>query len=588
MIPTVPFDKLQISEQFRSRKPNHKKYTVNGLDTETDGKANHGYALMIANQESWTTLKSIRDVFKFLKQKKHQNALNFFYNLRYDVEVMFKYDLDIFISFMDSDNDIQIDYSLDGIDYKITYIPSKLLVIQWFHKTVKFYDIAQFFKKSLGDASAQYLSLSTHNLKEQRHDLYVPELNDYDRAEYCMSDAMLTKLLAEWYLKQLHRLSFFPSSLISPGNLSAQYLLKNTSIPRVKHVPTSVLEPYFYSFRGGWFDIYKRGTIKTHKYDINSAYPKAFYDLPDVRDGRWVNEFRSDSKLGIVKVIINSSPSSFLPLGLPTKTGGRVYPTIDNPITAYLTKTEFEVLEKPYSLDLIDSYTFVETPLPRRPFRDVIDNLYRMKSENKHDPGIYTSTKEIINSIYGKSIESRKIPNTDKYITGNLWNPVYASECTAYCRMQIYTSFQKYAKNIISLATDGIATTKPVKHLPISNVLGEWDYEGFSKTTYIMSGINCDDRGKSKSRGLKKIPDMRKALDTSASSITVNVQRPTHFREALIQDRPQDIGTFQNHPRTLTARGDLKRMWLKEPDSMRDLLHNVYDSVPLSNIIEVG
>ncbi|MDE1727480.1 MAG: DNA polymerase, partial [Thaumarchaeota archaeon] len=112
--------------------------------------------------------------------------------------------------------------------YKIHYIDRKKLTISKGHHSVNCYDIAQYYEgKPLLDAYSenirkpldpQYLSM-----KEKR-DIF--SLHYYSRhknqvREYCISDCILTKELAENWIKIFHaNFEFYPANWISSGYLA--------------------------------------------------------------------------------------------------------------------------------------------------------------------------------------------------------------------------------------------------------------------------------------------------------------------------------------------------------------------------------
>lgn len=124
--------------------------------------------------------------------------------------------------------------------------------------------------------------------------------------EYCIWDCKFTKQLAEYFIKLFYNMFYFyPRRWVSSGYLAEKVLINNgVEFPKVQDMPLAVTDFAWKSYFGGRFEMLQRGFIgKAHVYDINSAYPYAITQLPDLTKGDW---YRTD------ECILNKQGSGFL------------------------------------------------------------------------------------------------------------------------------------------------------------------------------------------------------------------------------------------------------------------------------------
>lgn len=546
---------------------------IDGIDTETD----KGFARIIADSKHYAEINSIDDVFEFLTNRNKRSQHNFYYNLKFDVEVMLKWKLSLLKQLVKSNHAA---YK----QYKIFYIPGKVFKISAPGKNVyAYYDIAQFFHTSLEQATKTCLKLTTSELKGDRGILFQTHTTT-EIGEYCIEDADHTKLLAAWYFEQLYSIGFRPTKLLSAGNLAGQYMQDFSQIPLLQYVPFPVQSLYWDGYKGGWFELHKRGMFRSYSYDIVSAYPAVMRDLPDVRDGVWKHELLENSRLGIVKIRIIGGNGSINPISIK-KNNLSYYVFYDQPDTAVITLTEFKAYEKAYDIEVLDAWSFIELAHPRYPFRCVVDKLFSLKQKNKDNYGLYTTSKEIINSLYGKSVEKYK--DEKGWHTGNFFNPVYGAETTAAVRTQLYEAAKGHEKDIIMLATDSIHTTKKLP-LRLSHELGAWDIEQENNpTVYYLSGIYQASGHAPKVRGLHNITNLVDRLNVNEKHALIRTTRPMHYKECFVQKKEWQIGQFAIIEKKMSAVADHRRLWLSQPEVMRDLLQKQYNSIalPISAVI---
>lgn len=565
-----PIDPTLFDKFSRRSKPQICYSDVVGFDVETQD----GYAKIGASSFGWQEINDIEDVYRFLCNRKFRKTRNFFFNMKFDFETMFKYDLDI-LRQLSKGNTAKTE------KYDIFYIPNKLLKISDHHRhTYMFFDIFQFYLTSLEVASKKYLNKETSDVKQNREflfDLYTSE----EIGEYCLSDAVLTKELAEKFIVGLNHMSLYPKKLISCGNISEQYVLKNADVPKFKDVPRVVQNMFWLSYRGGWFDTWRKGYFaNAWQYDIKSAYPSVMLNLLDVRKGKWANYLDLKQKLGVVKVSLSKGDDSFLSIKSSRQTvSPSIYPEIDMETTIYLTLSEYKEFKKIYDHEVITAFTFIPEEL-HYPYRPVVRDLYDYKEGARGDPAKYLVSKQIFNSFYGKTCQKRK--EGDVYVVGSLFNPVYASEITAGCRLQMWKAIKRHRKDVVSIMTDGIIFSRDVK-LKTGEELGDWSIEQENEDCLVVkTGIYQFGDTKPKRRGLVRMGNLKEALKRSDKPyISINYTRPRHFKEMLIQKTAENIGVFLPDTKKVNVCSDVKRLWQTNPARASDLLDNQYESIPL-------
>jgi len=76
-------------------------------------------------------------------------------------------------------------------------------------------------------------------------------------------------------------------------------------IPKFNDIPLNIQDLAWRSYYSGRFEILKRGFIgQAYLYDINSTYPFAFANIPDITKGKWIKtkKLLDNSLLGFFKI----------------------------------------------------------------------------------------------------------------------------------------------------------------------------------------------------------------------------------------------------------------------------------------------
>ena len=99
--------------------------------------------------------------------------------------------------------------------------------------------------------------------------------------------------------------------------LAEKVLINNKiDIPKFDSIPYEIQEMAYRSYYGGRFEILKRGFVgKAYLYDINSAYPYAITQIPDLSKGKWIKRktIHKDAKLGFFRIRAKIPDCKYIP-----------------------------------------------------------------------------------------------------------------------------------------------------------------------------------------------------------------------------------------------------------------------------------
>jgi len=577
-------DYRELSKVYTKRPQNRnpacsKLRLIHALDTET----RHGDIFLVADSDGeWLDDISPETVIKFLFRKKYQNTWNFFYNLGYDAEVILKLLGNELFKYKYTR---RLKFSFEN--YSIEYYPNKVLKIKKGHHSVSFYDIAQFYHTSLSDAyeknigelSKEYLEIKS---KRAEFSKWFYNHNKKKIRNYCVTDCVLTKELSEKWIKLFHSaFLFYPAKWPSSGYLAEKVLINHgIFFPKFDSIPYTIQDIAWRSYFGGRFEMIKRGFIgKAFLYDINSAYPYAIANLPDLDNGKWIKQksIHKDAKLGFFKILANIPDEKYIPPFAFRANHSIIFPS--GKFITYCTLAELQACKDNSLYRILEGYQFIPNS-DIYPYREFIENLYktRLKLKKSGNP-LAQPIKIILNSIYGKT--GQKVNR----IMGNLFNPVIFSYITGFARAQLYSFVEQnnLEKDVVAFATDSVCVTKKLNMN--STKLGEFSFDGMGKDVYYLQNGFYRFNGMWKQRGLGKLGSKEiEHLETYERDgklfYKFNVLRNSRLRSSIIQNKIQDIGKIRPITREVNLNADRKRLWLGKIKSIDDKSLN--DSVPLS------
>lgn len=581
---------IRIKKQNRDPAISHQRKVV-GIDTETE----NGNIFVIADSNGrWLDYPNVNfeNVADFLLQY-YNGFWVFFYNLGYDAECILKLlPKEVLQSYRFS-KELKFDYN----NYTIHYIDRKQLSIRKANHVVICYDIAQYYDnkaltKAYDESIGKPLDPAYLQTKGRRKDfkLWLYLRNKKSIRNYCIRDCTMTKELAEKWLETFYKqFGFLTRNWISSGYLAEKVLIYNgVGIPYFHEIPYEIQDLAWKSFYGGRFELIQRGFIGTcWLYDINSAYPHALTQLPDITKGIWISskKIHQSTALGFFHIWARINDSvKVAAFPFRTKTNKIIYPVGE--FETYVTLAELKAVENDtrVNYEILDSHQFIPNEDCRYPFRDFIERQYylRIELKDKADP-LEKAIKIVLNSMYGKM--AQRINNR----MGNLFSPVIASFITGFTRAQLYRFVREHGleKQIVAFATDSVAVRKEIMGLD-SRKLGEMKVDKKGDDAIFLSNGFYRFDGRWKQRGVgydreKKVEIEHlntRISDEGQLYIAVKTTRTMHVKSAILYNKLKSIGKIEEYKKKINLNSDKKRFWSGELTSLND--KSFCDSAPIN------
>lgn len=408
---------INLIEYQNNVKPKRKNFKVKdnvGFDTETvNGKAFIISFYKNGGCKGVMRLNDNNDIFSFILNKSFMQSNNFFYNLTYDSQALFKHFDYNSLKDLANINLCRIKWKDDTI--LIKFIPDKLLKISYKNISVKFYDIAQFYNKiSLANASNKFLTenkIVFNDIDKLDTKMYDNDIEYQEKVDaYCQQDAKLTKLLSD-KICSMAKTFIIPKYFYSQASFSQQYFLENLDY-MMKIPPKDVLNYALRCYQGGRFETFKRGYFNNaYIYDIKSAYPCHNINIPDVGKGKWMfnDRYMKDSIISIFRCRFNIGMMPIMPTKMQMHNNLLLYPygKFDD---AYLSKDEYELISLYTTIDVKGAWHYYDD-CPVYPYR-WLNKMFTLKEMFKHENSELTMMpKTMMNGFYGKTIQVNPVLN---------------------------------------------------------------------------------------------------------------------------------------------------------------------------------
>lgn len=270
------------------------------------------------------------------------------------------------------------------------------------------------------------------------------------------------------------------------------------------------------AYFGGRIEVPVYGCIggPLYDYDINSAYPSAALELPDMTCGRWSEDraYRSEIPFSLYHVHWDLPLGrAFYPFPWRAPVGAIFFPPKGR---AWVWSPELAAALKnggfpKQSIRVLDAWHFSPNdpgfhPLGR--LREMYSR--RMEFERNENPAA-KAIKVTMNAIYGKLAQSVSGMAQFGGKEGMGRRPTfhqieYAGFMASTCRARVYSAACQKPDAILAFSTDGILSTEPLD-LRVSEEMGDWDLEQFEAATLVQSGVyrllGSDGEWETKGRG---------------------------------------------------------------------------------------
>jgi hypothetical protein len=326
-----------------------------------------------------------------------------------------------------------------------------------------------------------------------------------------------------------------PNQWFGPGQ-AAQKWMKNNHVPKndaiYEAVPQGFSEAARMSYFGGWFEIMMHGIIpgETHEYDINSAYPYIISSLPCLLHGKWRhgdNSSPPDTGYVLVYAFVSQYRKN-----RHDAIGTMLHREIDSSIKrpdrtkGWFWLSELNAAKRAGLIRFSYIYAWMSyDPCDCVPPMRKVQFLYDLRIKVGKDTPLGKGCRLAYNSMYGKFAQSIGNPL--------FANPVWASLITSGCRTMILDAIATHPKgqtDVCMVATDAVFFATPHPGLPISNRLGDWDYQCRHNLTLFKPGVYWDDDTRRDIQG-NKIPSFKARGIAAADFSSCIAQIDEMFRE---------------------------------------------------------
>lgn len=415
-------------------------------------------------------------------------------------------------------------------------------------------------------------------MKQQR--AHFDREHDEDVMFYNDCELELGVMLMEELRDRLYTAGMPVKQWYGPGAIASglmqQWDIKKTLRNLYEEEP-AVAEAARHAYAGGRFELLKPGhmNMPVYQYDINSAYPWAIAQLPNLANGHWThisnvkqviaNEFavyhcRIEYQPNFKHPYTESIP---YPLWRRDHKGSISYPSnyVEGWFWAPELAAALDYLRRIAQycdpvVEISEGFVFVQHNSNDRPFH-MVPKLYENRQKLKAmGNGAHVGIKLGLNSLYGKL--AQQIGWTAERGLPPFHNLALAGWVTAACRAKIISAMTLDPEAIIATETDGIFSLAPLD-LPVSKALGDWDYTEWEDMYYFASGFRFGFKGgeiiKPATRG---IPVKDITLDAileqvvdSEHKVKVTQEQFITIRWALAMNRPLDAGQWKQTPKEL-------------------------------------
>ena len=410
---------------------------------------------------------------------------------------------------------------------------------------------------------------------------------DFSRSEmdmirlYNRKEVALLVLMMERVRDAIRALGLKVTRWDGAGAIAAAMFKHHRVKEHMGESPPEVFEASRYAYSGGHIEMFTPGSYRktVFHYDINSAYPHQFRNLPGLQNGFWKRSETSDPLAGFTLVELSYSfvPGlPFYPLFYRQGNGSIIYPRQGK---GWYWFSEFVIARRfaeRYGADefTVHQWWHWENHSNVRPFA-WIEGYYNQRRDlikaaraNKQPaPGETKTLKLGYNACYGKTAQQvgARFQDGELQLPG-FFQLEWSGYVTAGCRAQIMEAAMQKPHAIIAVATDGIFSTEQLD-LPCnpSKELGEWEFQQHEGMTIVMPGVYWlhDTKGDTHhSRGfdkadLRDVALIQKAWKRKQRIYKVKVTRLITLGSALTSDTFWKMrGCWAESHRELKINGD--------------------------------
>jgi hypothetical protein len=410
--------------------------------------------------------------------------------------------------------------------YRIGWRPGKSFYIarvdaqgKTIGKGVTVYDVVSFFQCPFVKACDAYLGDKFSNrdmivnnkaLRSSFTAADIPDVRKYNAAELDNLMALMIELRS-----RLNRAGLRPRRWDGPGAVASALLLREKVKASQTDTPKRVAKAARFAYAGGRFEVLRFGDVHetVWEYDVNSAYPTALAQVPDLTAGKW-KHFDGDPgphHYALYHVEYQGKNPELPGALFRRDANGTVsYPMA---LTGWYWSPEIETAREYCArgygeIRVIEAHVFIEKDPDVRPFH-FIEPLYnKRRALKKAGDGAHVGIKLALNSLYGKCAQQVgwEIKEDGELRIPPFHQLEWAGYATSWCRAAVLRAVLDNLADVVAFETDAVFVTCPLDVNCGSN-LGDFELVAFDNMTYVQSGMYfADSEGKAivKTRGVDR------------------------------------------------------------------------------------
>lgn len=388
-------------------------------------------------------------------------------------------------------------------EYWIKWRPGKTFHIgrRGTKETVLFYDVISFFQCAFVEACDSYLGdRFAHRDLIVKNKMLRGSFTDEDLAEietYMSAELENLVSLMNELRERLHRAGLKIGRWDGPGAIAVTMFTEHSIKDHLRRTEATESLAVRMAYFGGRFEVCKTGYSKQtiYEYDINSAYPWAFRDVPSMAGGKWTEtdgyvDPGTDFALYYVHfegLVQNETMPYPLPHRIPN--GNVVFP---RHTTGWYWGPEIAVTKKyveKYGGSLVVEKSRTFTPVTDvKPFAFITEMFEKRRELKKAKDGAHVGIKLGLNSMYGKTAQQVGWERTVKELRLPPYHQLeWAGYGTSRCRAAVYDAVLQDLSAVVSFETDAMFTTRRLTVIE-GEGLGEWEYTVFTDMAVLQSG----------------------------------------------------------------------------------------------------
>lgn len=258
-------------------------------------------------------------------------------------------------------------------------------------------------------------------------------------------------------------------------------------------IPPDVMRASQHAYGGGRIEMCKIGHMKQIKhYDIISAYPSVMPYLVNLKNGRWYHtkkNFSFSNPFSLYKIYweypfhLPFYPFFYRDIGSVIRFPAKGYNWVWFPELKAAMRHQEQMRG---IIDIKEQWQY-EPADNIKPYEFVPDLFQKRREWKDKGLGAQIPLKLALNSFYGKTVQRLGYEED----TGKLppfFQLQYGGYITSSIRAKMFEAAMSSPQTVLAFATDGIWSTEQLQ-VPISKMLGEWEYEELDSITMIQAGV---------------------------------------------------------------------------------------------------